>query len=199
MACHSMTTGDSSAQITDLLLAWSDGDAEALDQLIPLVQSELQHLAHRYMARESAGHPLQTTALVNEAFVRLIDGSRVQWQSRAHFFAVCARLMRRILVDVARARRKLKRGGDAVWISVEDAPDMPEASSAELVALDDALTALAAFDERKSRVVELRFFGGLTIAETASVLRVSPVTVTRDWDLARSWLARELRSTTDDA
>ncbi len=107
--------------------------------------------------------------------------------------------MRRILVDVARARRKLKRGGDAVWISVEDAPDMPEATSAEMVALDDALTALAAFDERKSRVVELRFFGGLTIAETAAVLRVSPVTVTRDWDLARSWLARELRATTDDA
>lgn len=142
----SMTTGDTSAQITDLLLAWSDGDAEALEQLIPLVQSELQHLAHRYMARESAGHPLQTTALVNEAFVRLIDGSRVQWQSRAHFFAVSARLMRRILVDVARARRKLKRGGDAVWISVEDAPDIPEVSSAELVGLDDALTALAAFD-----------------------------------------------------
>jgi RNA polymerase sigma factor (TIGR02999 family) len=199
MASLSMTTGDTSAQITDLLLAWSAGDAAALDQLIPLVQNELQHLAHRYMAGESSGHPLQTTALVNEAFVRLIDGSRVHWQSRAHFFAVSARLMRRILVDVARARRKLKRGGDAVWISVEDAPDIPEPSSAELVALDDALTALAAFDERKSRVVELRFFGGLTIAETATVLNVSPVTVTRDWDLARSWLARELRSTTDDA
>ena len=194
-----MTTGEASAEITDLLLAWSDGDAEALDQLVPLVQSELQRLARRYMAGESAGHPLQTTALVNEAFVRLIDGNRVQWQDRAHFFAVSARLMRRILVDVARARKKLKRGGDAVWISVEDAPDIPEASSAELVALDDALTALAAFDERKSRVVELRFFGGLTIAETAAVLRVSPITVTRDWDLARSWLARELRSSSDDA
>lgn len=194
-----MTTGDATAQITGLLLAWSDGDARALDQLMPLVQSELQHLARRYMARESAGHPLQTTALVNEAFVRLIDGSRVKWQDRAHFFAVSARLMRRILVDVARARKKLKRGGDAVWISIEEAPDIPEASSAELIAVDDALTALAAFDERKSRVVELRFFGGLTIAETAAVLRVSPITVTRDWDLARSWLARELRSSADDA
>jgi RNA polymerase sigma factor (TIGR02999 family) len=192
-----MTTGDATAQITGLLLAWSDGDATALDKLVPLVQSELQHLARRYMAGESAGHPLQTTALVNEAFVRLIDGSRVQWQSRAHFFAVSARLMRRILVDVARARRKLKRGGDAVWISLDEAPEIPAASSAELMAIDDALNALAAFDERKSRVVELRFFGGLTIAETAAVLRVSPITVTRDWDLARAWLARELGSTDD--
>jgi RNA polymerase sigma factor (TIGR02999 family) len=194
-----MKTGDATAQITGLLLAWSDGDAAALDRLVPLVQTELQQLASRYMAGESAGHPLQTTALVNEAFVRLIDGSRVQWQSRAHFFAVSARLMRHILVDVARARRKLKRGGDAVWISLEDAPDVAEASSAEVMALDDALNALAAFDERKSRVVELRFFGGLTIAETAAVLRVSPITVTRDWDLARAWLARELGSATDDA
>ena len=199
MASLLMTTGDHSAQITDLLLAWSDGDAEALERLMPLVERELQQLAHHYMARESAGHPLQTTALVNEAFVRLIDGSRIQWQGRAHFFAVSARLMRHILVDVARARRKLKRGGDAVWISLEDAPDVPEASSAEVIAIDDALTALAAFDERKSRVVELRFFGGLTIAETAAVLRVSPITVTRDWDLARAWLARELRTTVDDA
>jgi DNA-directed RNA polymerase specialized sigma24 family protein len=173
-----MTTGDTS-QITDLLVAWSDGDAGALEQ-IPLVDHELQQLAHHYMAGEPAGHPLQTTALVNEAFVRLIDGGRVRWQSRAHFFAVSARLMRRILVDVARARKKLKRGGDAVWIS-----------------LDDALTTLAAFDGRKSRVVELRFFGGLTIAETAAVLGVSPITVTRDWDLARAWLAREMRRTND--
>jgi RNA polymerase sigma-70 factor, ECF subfamily len=189
-----MTTGDATAQITSLLLAWNDGDATALDQLVPLVQGELHHLARRYMAGESAGHPLQTTALVNEAYVRLIDGSRVQWQSRAHFFAVSARLMRHILVDIARARRKLKRGGDAVWISLEEAPDIPEPSSAEVIAIDDALNALAAFDDRKSRVVELRFFGGLTIAETAAVLGISPVTVTRDWDLARAWLARELGS-----
>jgi RNA polymerase sigma factor (TIGR02999 family) len=199
MASLSMATADTSAQITDLLLAWNDGDADALEQLIPLVQRELQQQAHRYMAREAPGHPLQTTALVNEAFVRLIDGSRVQWHSRAHFFAVSARLMRRILVDVARARRKLKRGGDAVWISIDDAPDMAQAANAELIALDDALTALAAFDERKSRVVELRFFGGLTIAETAAVLDVSPITVTRDWDLARAWLAREMGAPGDDA
>jgi RNA polymerase sigma-70 factor, ECF subfamily len=189
-----MATGNTS-QITDLLVAWGDGDAEALEQLIPLVDRELQQLAHHYMAREPAGHPLQTTALVNEAFVRLIDGGRVRWQSRAHFFAVAARLMRRILVDVARARKKLKRGGDAVWISLDDAPEIPQATDTELIALDDALTALAAFDERKSRVVELRFFGGLTIAETAAVLHVSPITVTRDWDLARAWLAREMRRT----
>ena len=196
MTSLEMATGNTS-QITDLLVAWSDGDAGALEQLIPLVDRELQQLAHHYMARESAGHPLQTTALVNEAFVRLIDGGRVRWQSRAHFFAVSARLMRRILVDVARARKKLKRGGDAVWISLDDAPEIPHATDADLIALDDALTALAAFDERKSRVVELRFFGGLTIAETAAVLRVSPITVTRDWDLARAWLARELRRSHD--
>lgn len=191
-----MATGNTS-QITDLLVAWSDGDAGALEQLIPLVDRELQQLAHHYMAREPAGHPLQTTALVNEAFVRLIDGGRIHWQSRAHFFAVSARLMRRILVDVARARKKLKRGGDAVWISLDDAPEIPRATDAELMALDDALTALAAFDGRKGRVVELRFFGGLTIAETAAVLGVSPITVTRDWDLARAWLAREMRRTDD--
>lgn len=191
-----MATGDT-AQITRLLGAWNDGDAGALEQLIPLVERELQQLAHHYMAREPAGHPLQTTALVNEAFVRLIDGGRVRWQSRAHFFAVSARLMRRILVDVARARKKLKRGGNAVWVSLDEAPEIPHATDAELVALDDALNALAAFDERKSRVVELRFFGGLTIAETAVVLQVSPITVTRDWDLARAWLARELSGTHD--
>lgn len=189
---HDMATGNT-PDITELLVAWSDGDAGALEQLVPLVDRELQQLAHHYMSREAAGHPLQTTAVVNEAFVRLIDGGRVRWQSRAHFFAVSARLMRRILVDVARARKKLKRGGDAVWISLDQAPEIPQATSAELMALDDALTALAAFDARKGRVVELRFFGGLTIAETAAVLGVSPITVTRDWDLARAWLAREMR------
>lgn len=189
---HDMATGNTS-DITELLVAWSDGDAGALEQLVPLVDRELQQLAHHYMSREAPGHPLQTTAVVNEAFVRLIDGGRVRWQSRAHFFAVSARLMRRILVDVARARKKLKRGGDAVWISLDQAPEIPQATSAELMALDDALTALAAFDARKGRVVELRFFGGLTIAETAAVLGVSPITVTRDWDLARAWLAREMR------
>jgi RNA polymerase sigma-70 factor (ECF subfamily) len=183
--------------ITDLLLAWNDGDADALERLIPLVEIELHRLAHHHMANESAGHPLQTTALVNEAYVRLIDGSRVRWQNRAHFFAVSARLMRHILVDVARARRKLKRGGDAVWISLDHAPDLFDAPNAEMIALDDALAALAAFDERKSRVVELRFFGGLTVDETAEALHVSPITVMRDWSLARAWLAREMRGTDD--
>jgi RNA polymerase sigma factor (TIGR02999 family) len=190
-------TGGNASDITGLLVAWSEGDAGALEQLIPLVDRELQQLAHHYMSREPGGHPLQTTAVVNEAFVRLIDGGRVRWQSRAHFFAVSARLMRRILVDVARARKKLKRGGNAVWISLDDAPEIPQATSADLIALDDALAGLAAFDARKSRVVELRFFGGLTIAETAAVLGVSPVTVTRDWDIARAWLAREMRRTND--
>jgi RNA polymerase sigma factor (TIGR02999 family) len=183
--------------ITDLLLAWNDGDADALERLIPLVEIELHRLAHHHMANEAAGHPLQTTALVNEAYVRLIDGSRVRWQNRAHFFAVSARLMRRILVDVARARRKLKRGGDAVWISLDHALDLSDAPNAEMIALDDALTALAAFDERKGRVVELRFFGGLTVEETAEALHVSPITVMRDWSLARAWLAREMRGTDD--
>jgi len=191
-----MATGKTS-QITDLLVAWSEGDPGALEQLIPLVDRDLQELAHHYMRREAAGHPLQTTALVNEAFVRLIDGSRVRWQSRAHFFAVSARLMRRILVDVARNRKQQKRGGEAVWISLDDAPEIARTTDADLIALDDALTALAALDERKSRVVELRFFGGLTIAETAAVLRVSAITVTRDWDLARAWLAREMCRTHD--
>jgi RNA polymerase sigma factor (TIGR02999 family) len=183
--------------ITDLLLAWRDGDAEALERLIPLVERELHQLAHHHMADEAPGHPLQTTALVNEAYLRLIDGSRVQWQNRAHFFAVSARVMRRILIDVARARRKLKRGGAAVWISLDHAPEVAVAPRAELIALDDALTALAAFDERKSRVVELRFFGGLTVDETAEALQVSPITVMRDWSLARAWLAREMRGADD--
>ncbi|AMY09485.1 RNA polymerase sigma factor [Luteitalea pratensis] len=188
-----MPSTDEAPDVTGLLLAWSNGDQEALDRLIPLVQSELHRLAHRHMSEESKAHALQTTALVNEAYVRLIDGSRIQWQNRAHFFAVSARLMRRILVDSARARKTLKRGGDAVWISLDDAPDISEARSAELMELDDALSALAAFDERKSRMVELRYFGGLSVEETAAVLHVSPITIMRDWSLAKAWLARELR------
>lgn len=179
--------------ITDLLIEWDAGNAAALEQLIPLVQRELHQLAHRYMATEGPGHALQTTALVNEAYVRLIDGSRVTWRNRAHFFAVSARVMRHILVDVARARRKLKRGGDAIWIALEDAPEVAEPRGAEIVALDDALGALAAIDERKARVVELRFFGGLTVEETAEALHIAPITVMRDWALARAWLSRELQ------
>jgi RNA polymerase sigma factor (TIGR02999 family) len=181
-----------SQEITGLLLAWNEGDQEALDRLMPLVHDELHLLAHRYMAGERLGHPLQTTALVNEAYLRLIDSSRVRWQNRAHFFAVSAQLMRRILVDVARARKKLKRGGDAIQVSLDEAMVISDEPAADLVALDDALTTLAAFDERKSKVVELRFFGGLTVEETAEVLKVSVMTVMRDWALAKIWLVREL-------
>jgi RNA polymerase sigma factor (TIGR02999 family) len=179
-------------EITELLLAWNQGDEQALDRLMPLVHRELHRLAHHYMAGERPGHPLQTTALVNEAYVRLIDSSRVRWQNRAHFFAVSAKLMRRILVDVARARAQLKRGGDAVQVSLDDAMDIAREPGADLIALDDALTMLAAFDERKSKVVELRFFGGLSVEETAEVLGISAVTVMRDWGLAKAWLLREL-------
>ena len=141
------------------------------------------------------GHPLQTTALVNEAYLRLIDSSRVRWQNRAHFFAISAQLMRRILVDVARARKKLKRGGDAIQVSLDEAMSISHEPGADVVALDEALTALAAFDERKSKVVELRFFGGLTVEETAEVLKVSVMTVMRDWSFAKAWLLRELEKT----
>ena len=181
-----------SQEITQLLLAWNGGDELALDRLMPLVHDELHRLAHRYMAGERLGHPLQTTALVNEAYLRLIDSSRVRWQNRAHFFAVSAQLMRRILVDVARARKKLKRGGEAIQVSLDDAMAISSEPGTDLIALDEALTALAAFDERKSKVVELRFFGGLTVEETAEVLKVSPMTVMRDWGLAKVWLMREL-------
>ena len=181
-----------SQEITQLLLAWNEGDEKALDRLMPLVHDELHLLAHRYMAGERLGHPLQTTALVNEAYLRLIDSSRVKWQNRAHFFAVSAQLMRRILVDVARARKKLKRGGDAVQVSLDEAIDSSHEPGTDLIALDDALTTLSAFDERKSQVVELRFFGGLTVEETAEVLKVSAMTVMRDWALAKVWLLREL-------
>ena len=191
------TLDPAAPSITDLLLAWNDGDADALDRLIPLVERELHRLAHRHLSGEANGHPLQTTALVNEAYLRLIDGSRIRWQNRAHFFAVSARLMRRILVDVARARQRQKRGGDAVWISLDEAPDVTDVRPADVIALDDALTALTAFDERKSRVVELRFFGGLSVEETAEALQVSAITVMRDWAVARAWLAREMGAAHD--
>jgi RNA polymerase sigma factor (TIGR02999 family) len=184
-----------SEQITQLLLAWHGGDEQALDRLMPLVHDELRLLAHRYMAGERPGHPLQTTALVNEAYLRLVDSSRVRWQSRAHFFAVSATLMRRILVDAARARTQLKRGGDAVQVSLDEAMGISSEPAADVIALDAALTALASFDERKSKVVELRFFGGLTVEETAEVLKISVMTVMRDWNLAKVWLLRELERT----
>lgn len=178
--------------VTQLLVAWSDGDAAARDELMPLVYEELRRLAHRYMGRERKGHTLQTSGLVNEAYLRLIDQSQVQWQNRAHFFGIAAQMMRRILVDYARSRGYAKRGGDARQISLDEAAIVSEERAADVVALDDALKGLAEIDLRKSRIVELRFFGGLSIEETAEVLAVSPGTVMRDWTLAKAWLRREI-------
>ncbi len=179
-------------EVTQLLQAWSVGDEEALGKLIPLVHKELHRLARRYMAGESPGHTLQTTALVNEAYLRLVDVKKVSWQNRAHFFGVSAQLMRRILVDLARSRHSLKRGGDAHTLSLEESLIVSPERGADLVALDDTLKALASVDPRRSRVVELRFFGGLSVEETAEVLKVSPETVMHDWKLAKAWLLREL-------
>lgn len=180
--------------VTRLLVAWHGGDREALNTLLPLVYAELRRLAHRQMRGERAGHPLQTTALVNEAYLRLVDSDRVQWQNRAHFLAISAGLMRRILVDAARERGSLKRGGKAVHISLDDAPDVARTPGVDVVALDAALEALAALDVRKSQVVELRYFGGLSVDETAEALGVSAETVTRDWRMAKLWLVRELKA-----
>jgi RNA polymerase sigma factor (TIGR02999 family) len=179
-------------EITGLLVAWADGDESALERLIPLVYNELRHLAHRYMSRERPGHTLQTTALVNEAYLRLVNWKEAQWQSRAHFFAVSAQMMRRILVDFARDRQYLKRGGGALHVSLGEAAAFTACPSANLVALDDALTALSEMDRRKGQVVEMRFFGGLSVKEVAEVLKVSDETVMRDWRLAKVWLLREL-------
>lgn len=182
----------SSHEVTSLLKAWSSGDEQALQRLTPLVYRQLHQVARRYMAGERSGHTLQTTALVNEVYLRLVDCGRVNWQDRAHFFAMSAQLMRRILIDFARSRDYLKRGGAIPHISLEEAPSVCEEPDVNLVALDDALKALAAVDERKSKVVELKFFGGLNAEETAEVLRVSSDTVMRDWKFAKIWLLREL-------
>jgi RNA polymerase sigma factor (TIGR02999 family) len=179
-------------QVTELLLAWNRGQSSALEELMPLVHNELQRLAHHYMGGQRPGHTLQTTALVNEAYLRLVDCSRVRWQNRAHFFAVSAQLMRRILVDFARSRGYLKRGAGVRPLSLEKSPDIFQRTDPDLLALDDALNALAVVDPRKSQVIELRFLGGLTAEETAEVLNVSPDTVLRDWKLAKAWLHREL-------
>lgn len=181
--------------VSAMLRAWSDGDQRALDRLTPIVYDELHRLARRYMRGERPGHSLQTSALVNEAYVRLVDYKRMQWQSRAHFFAVAAQLMRRILVDHAR-RRNAKRGGRVPHVSLEDAAVVGREAPTDLVALDDALNALAQLDPRKVQVVEMRFFGGLSVDETAAVLKVSPVTVMRDWSTAKAWLYRELTGAT---
>ena len=182
----------SAHEVTQLLRAWSEGDHEALDKLTPLVYEELHRAAHRYMAQERPGHTLQTTALVNEVYLRLVDIREVTWQDRAHFFAVCARLMRRVLTDFARSRGYLKRGGDSPHVALDQALLVNLEPPADLIALDDGLNALASFDPRKSEVVELRFFGGLSVDETAEVLEVSPKTVDRDWKLARLWLLEEM-------
>lgn len=184
--------GPSTHEVTALLQAWSAGDEAALEKLAPLVYEELRRTAHRYMAQEQTGHTLQTTALVNEVYLRLVKVSEVNWQNRAHFFAVCARMMRRILTDFARSRRYLKRGGNAAHVPFDEALFAGHHEPADIVALDDALKALAGFDERKSQVVELRFFGGLSVEETAEVLRVSAETVLRDWKLSKVWLLHEL-------
>ncbi len=182
----------SAHEITRLLQAWSEGDKSALERLVPLVYEELHRLAHHFMARERPGHTLQTGALLNEAYLRLIDSAQPSWQNRAHFFAVSAQAMRRILVDWARSRQALKRGGEARPLELEEALVVGDARAADFVALDDALKALAALDPRKKEVVELRFFGGLSVEETAEVLKVSPETVMRDWKFAKGWLRREL-------
>jgi RNA polymerase sigma-70 factor (ECF subfamily) len=176
--------------VSTLLRAWGDGDQGALDLLTPIVYDELHRLARRYMRRERPGHSLQTTALVNEAYMRLVDYKRMQWQGRAHFFAVSAQLMRRILVEHAR-RRNLKRGGGVKHVPLEEA-SVIGGREEDLVALDDAMNALARLDPRKVQVVEMRFFGGLSVEETAEVLKVSPVTVMRDWSTAKAWLYREM-------
>jgi RNA polymerase sigma factor (TIGR02999 family) len=182
----------STHEVTQLLLDWSDGDQAAFDALMPLVYDELRQIAHRYLSRERPGHTLQTTALVNEAYLRLVDQKRVHWQNRAHFFAVSAQAMRRILIDYARKQRYAKRGGGAPKISLEEAAVMSQERAADLVALDEALTTLASIDPQQSRVVELRFFGGLTIEETAEVLRLSVDRVKREWATAKAWLSREM-------
>lgn len=180
------------SQVTQLLINWSNGDKAALDQLIPLVHAELRRLARRYMARQSPGHTLQTSALINEAYLRLVDQQSVQWQDRAHFFAVSAQIMRSILIDHARRYSYAKRGAGARKVPLDEAATMAEQRAGELVELDDALIELAAVDPRKSEVVELRFFGGLSIEETAEVMKISPATVQREWRAARAWLQRAM-------
>lgn len=179
-------------EITQLLISWGNGDRAALDQLIPLVFADLKAIAHRRLSHERQGHPLQTTELVNEAYLKLVHEREMQWQNRAHFFAVAAQLIRNILVDYARTKNYAKRGGGAVHVPLDEALVISDERAADVVALDDALQALAAFDERKSKVAELRFFAGLSVEETAEVLKISPETVTRDWRVAKAWLRKEL-------
>jgi RNA polymerase sigma factor (TIGR02999 family) len=178
--------------ITQLLQAWGRGDQAALDRLMPMVYQELRLIAKRNMARERPGHTLQATALVNEVYIRLVDETKVSWQDRAHFFAICARTMRRILVDFARSRQYQKRGGGEEPITLDESLNIAGGPGRDLLAIHDALTRLAALDPRKSEVVELRFFGGLSVEETAESLKISPETVMRDWKMAKAWLYRDL-------
>ena len=187
----------SAGQVTQLLKCWSQGDQEALGRLMPVVYAELRRLARRQMARERPDHTLQVTALVHEAYLRLLDVGQVDWQDRAHFFALSAQMMRRILVDAARARHYQKREGEAWKVPLQEELLIPSEPRADLVALDDALKSLAGVDPRKSQVVELRFFGGLTVEETAEALQLSPRTVMREWSLAQAWLYRELSKNSD--
>lgn len=181
-------------QVTELLVAWNNGSKEAVEQLMPLVETELRRIAHNYMRREKGNHTLQTTALVNEAYLKLIEQRDVTWQNRAHFFALSASIMRRILLNHARDRVAEKRGGGSIQhVEVDEAAVLSTAKSKELIALDEALDALAQIDKMKSRIVELRYFGGLTIEETAEVLSIAPVTVSVNWRLAKAWLAREIK------
>lgn len=181
-----------SHEVTQFLVEWGNGDQTALDKLIPLVYDELRRMAHRYMARECPDHTLQTTALVNDAYLRLIDQKRTQWQNRAQFFGIAAQLMRRILVDHARSHAYAKRGGGAIQVPLDEGSVLSPQRAADVLALDEALNQLAAIDSRKCRIVELRYFGGFTVEETASLLEVSDVTVMRDWSLAKAWLRREI-------
>jgi len=179
-------------QVTQLLQQWSEGDQNALDKLMPMVHDELHRLAHQHMRRESAGHVLQTSALINEAYIRLVDQPQMRWQSRGHFFGIAARLMRHILVDDARKRNAAKRGGSLIQVPLDEASTVVQEQAANVAALDDALQRLETIDERQGKIVELRFFGGLSIEETAEVLKVSPGTVMRDWTFARAWLRNEM-------
>ena len=186
-------------QVTQLLCDWRSGDETALEALIPIIQPELQRLAHRYMSRERPGHTLQTTALVNDAYLHLAEEGRPRWQNRAHFFAVAAQLMRRIMVDHARQRQRLKRGGGAVMVALDEVDIPTQSRAAELLALDEALEQLASFDRRKADVVEMRYFGGLTMEEIADVLQIHVNTVARDWTAARAWLFATLNGEKMDA
>jgi RNA polymerase sigma factor (TIGR02999 family) len=188
----SRTTSFPPHEITLLLAEWSSGNQTALDKLYPIVYDELRRLAHHYMSHERKGHTLQTTALINEAYLRLVDQKNVHWENRAHFFGISAQIMRRILIDHARRYRYAKRGGQALKVSLDEAAVVAKERASELLMLDEALISLAAIDPRRSRVVELRFFGGLSNKEIASLLKISPNTVTRDWNLARAWLYQEL-------